>query len=77
MPAVILSLEEAAQKIPTGACVAIQGSGGGVAEPTAMIRAIRQRFDREGAPRQLTLVHATGLGIATPAGPICSRSPDW
>lgn len=62
MPAVILSLEEAAQKIPTGACVAIQGSGGGVAEPTAMIRAIRQRFDREGAPRQLTLVHATGLG---------------
>src|SRR5215217_5213893 len=62
MPAHIVSFEEAAQKISSGACIAIQGSGGGVGEPTAMIRAIRRRFDTENAPDNLTLVHATGLG---------------
>ncbi|MSU66878.1 MAG: acyl CoA:acetate/3-ketoacid CoA transferase [Opitutus sp.] len=62
MPAQILSCDDIAQKIPNGATVAIQGSGGGVAEPTAMIHAIRRRFDRENAPRDLTLIHATGLG---------------
>jgi propionate CoA-transferase len=62
MPAHIISLDEAARKIPDGACVAIQGSGGGVAEPTAMLKALRRRFDEENAPRDLTLIHATGLG---------------
>jgi propionate CoA-transferase len=62
MPARIISLDEAAQKIPSGATVAVQGSGGGVAEPTAVLRAIRRRFDKEQAPRDLTMLHATGLG---------------
>lgn len=62
MPAQILSFDEIAQKIPDHATVAIQGSGGGAAEPTGMLHAIRRRFDRENAPRNLTLVHATGLG---------------
>ena len=42
--------------------VAIQGSGGGVAEPTALIYALRQRYLAESTPRDLTLCHATGLG---------------
>lgn len=58
----VLSPDEAAGLIPAGATVAIQGSGGGAAEPTALLRAIRRRFDRENAPRDLTLIHATGLG---------------
>jgi propionate CoA-transferase len=62
MPARIISLDEAAQKISDGATVAVQGSGGGVAEPTAVLRAIRRRFDKEQAPRNLTMMHATGLG---------------
>lgn len=68
MPAVVLSFDEAAQRIPVGATSAIQGSGGGVAEPTEMLRAIRRRFLRENAPRDLTLIHATGLGNREPEG---------
>ena len=48
--------------ISDGGFVAIQGSGGGVGEPTTLIRAVRERFLVEGTPRNLTLCHATGLG---------------
>lgn len=58
----MISAAEAAQLIGSGQSVAIQGSGGGVGEPTALIRALRRRFLAEGAPRDLTLCHATGLG---------------
>jgi propionate CoA-transferase len=58
----VISSEAAARLITDGAFVAIQGSGGGVGEPTRVLRAIRERFLSEGAPRNLTLCHATGLG---------------
>jgi acyl CoA:acetate/3-ketoacid CoA transferase len=50
------------QLIRSGDIVAIQGAGGGVAEPTALLRELGARYGREGAPRDLTLYHATGLG---------------
>lgn len=58
----VLSPTEAVAHIPNGATVAIQGSGGGVGEPTALLRALRQRFDATASPRGLRLIHATGLG---------------
>ena len=58
----LISAEDAAQLIKDNDVVAIQGSGGGVGEPTAILKAIGQRFQAEAAPRNLTLYHATGLG---------------
>jgi len=58
----VISAAQAARLIEDGHFVAIQGSGGGVGEPTLLIRAIRDRFLAEASPRDLTLCHATGLG---------------
>ena len=62
MPTQIIGADEAAALVESGDVIAIQGSGGGVAEPTALIYALRQRYLAESAPRNLTLCHATGLG---------------
>lgn len=48
--------------VPDGATVAITGSGGGVIEPDAVFAALEQRFIAETFPRDLTLVHALGVG---------------
>jgi propionate CoA-transferase len=58
----IISAADAAKLINNGDFVAIQGSGGGVGEPSLLIRAIRERFLTESSPKNLTLCHATGLG---------------
>ena len=58
----VVTLQQAAALIGNPVAVAIQGSGGGIAEPTALLRAIRERFDSDGQPSDLTLMHATGLG---------------
>jgi acyl CoA:acetate/3-ketoacid CoA transferase len=58
----VISALDAARLINDDDFVAIQGSGGGVAEPTAIIRAMRDRYQLENSPRNLTLYHATGLG---------------
>ncbi len=57
-----ISPEDAAGLIADGAFVAIQGSGGGVGEPTLLLRVLRERYLATGAPGNLTLCHATGLG---------------
>jgi propionate CoA-transferase len=58
----VISAANAARLVQDGDFVAIQGSGGGIGEPTALIRAIRERFLAESKPGDLTLCHATGLG---------------
>lgn len=58
----VIDAAKAAALIGNGDFLAIQGSGGGVGEPTAVLRALRERFLQEGKPRNLTLCHATGLG---------------
>jgi propionate CoA-transferase len=58
----VIGVADAAKLINDGDFVAIQGSGGGVGEPTTLIRAIRERFLVESSPKNLTLCHATGLG---------------
>jgi propionate CoA-transferase len=58
----VVTAAEAVARIRDGATVAIQGAGGGPGEPTAVLRALRARFDTDHSPRGLTLLHATGLG---------------
>lgn len=58
----------AAAMIPDGATVLVDGSGGGVNEPGAVLQAIEQRFLDEGSPRSLTLVHVSGMGDAHGGG---------
>jgi propionate CoA-transferase len=54
--------DEAVARIPDGATVALIGGGGGLMEPTHTFRAISRRFLQTGAPRDLTVVHALGIG---------------
>ncbi len=64
----VISAADAARLVDDGDFVAIQGSGGGVAEPGLLIRSIRERFLVESAPGNLTLYHATGIGDRQGAG---------
>lgn len=48
--------------VPDGATVAITGAGGGVIEADAVFAALDERFRTETFPRDLTLVHALGVG---------------
>lgn len=58
----VISAAEAVNLVKDHDFVAIQGAGGGVAEPTALLKALGERYQQEAAPRNLTLCHATGLG---------------
>ncbi len=58
----IISAEKAVRLIKDEDFVAIQGSGGGVGEPTLILNRLGAKFRKEGSPRSLTLCHATGLG---------------
>ncbi|MGB3274845.1 MAG: CoA-transferase [Castellaniella sp.] len=54
--------EEAVAMIRDGATVALIGGGGGLMEPTCIFRAVSRRFLETGYPRDLTVVHALGIG---------------
>ena len=58
----ILSAAEAVSYIEDGSCIGFCGAGGGIGESTQCILALRDRFAETGAPKNLTLWHATGLG---------------
>ena len=58
----VLSADEAAALIQDGDTLAIEGSGGGLVEPDALIAALARRYRRTGRPRGLTLLHSTGMG---------------
>lgn len=58
----IVTADEAIAVVHDGHTVAIQGSGGGVNEPTALIKALGARYQTTGSPSGITLLHATGLG---------------
>lgn len=57
-----MTATDAIAKIPNDACIGIVGAGGGLLEPTNLIEALSQRYEKEGSPRNLTLYHCTGLG---------------
>ncbi|MBF2734840.1 MAG: acyl CoA:acetate/3-ketoacid CoA transferase [Betaproteobacteria bacterium AqS2] len=63
-----LTAAEAAARIPDGATIALSGSGGGVLEPDELIKALAERFAKEGHPRDLTVMHALGIGDGEGSG---------
>ena len=55
-------------EIGDGATVAVSGSGGGLLEADTVLRAIEARFLATGHPRDLTVVHALGIGDGKGSG---------
>jgi propionate CoA-transferase len=58
----VVSADEAVARIADGATVAIGGSGSGHAIPDKLIEALGRRFRQTSHPRDITLVHAFGVG---------------
>lgn len=53
---------EAVDLISDGDTLAIGGSGGGLVEPDLLLRSLGERYQEEGGPGALTLLHTTGIG---------------
>ena len=62
MDSKITSASEAVALIKAGSTVLVDGSGGGVNQPDALLQAIAQRFESSGDLYDLTIVHPSGLG---------------
>jgi len=58
----ILSPEQASELVTSGSTVLITGSGGGVMDADRIYAALEQRFLETGKPKDLTLMHVTGIG---------------
>ena len=58
----VVSARQALEHIADGATVGILGSGGGVCEPTYLLKQLGEYYKETGAPRNLTLLHANGIG---------------
>ncbi len=58
----LISAEEAIKLVKDGDSLVIQGSGGGVGEPTLLMKTLGERYRTEGHPGGITVVHSTGLG---------------
>lgn len=56
------SAAEAADLVTDGATVLVDGSGGGVNEPTAVLEAVEARFLDSGFPKDLSIYHVSGMG---------------
>lgn len=62
MKSKFMSADEAAALIRDGDTVALMGGGGGLMEATCLFQAVERRFLDTRAPRNLTVVHALGIG---------------
>jgi propionate CoA-transferase len=58
----VISARAAIDLIQPGQTLAIHGAGGGNVEPDLLIRTLAEKFAERGEPRDLTLVHVSGLG---------------
>lgn len=58
----IKKVEEVLNKIKDNDLVAILGSGGGVCEPTYILKELGKKYLNEKKPEGLTLLHANGIG---------------
>lgn len=59
---------DAVEQIFDGATIALASNGGGVLEPDAVLAKLEQRFLETGHPRDLTVVHALGIGDGKGSG---------
>ncbi len=71
----VISASEAAAIIESGDTVLVSGSGGGHGVPEAILEAIEARFLEAGAPRDLSLIHAVGIGDRKLKGAARFRHP--
>ncbi len=62
MPGKIMAAADAVRLVQDRDTVVLVGSGGGVMEPGLLLRALQARYVETGHPRDLTLVHITGVG---------------
>jgi propionate CoA-transferase len=60
--------DDVAAMIASGSNVVVDGSGGGVNDPNEILKAIEQRFLSTGSPRDLTIIHPSGMGDHKGAG---------
>jgi propionate CoA-transferase len=63
-----VTADEAASLIRDGATVALTGSGGGILEADSILAAVERRFLASGHPRDLTVIHALGIGDGETSG---------
>ncbi|MEY2780325.1 MAG: hypothetical protein RL307_29 [Pseudomonadota bacterium] len=66
-----MSAEEAVALIRDGDTVGLMGGGGGLMEATHVFEAVQARFLSTQTPRQLTVVHALGIGDKKTKGMNC------
>jgi propionate CoA-transferase len=57
----IVTAAEAARRIPDGAVITVNSSSG-LCCPDHMLKAIGERFEREGSPKQVTMLHPIAAG---------------
>ncbi|MHB1303112.1 MAG: CoA-transferase [Acidiphilium sp.] len=67
-PEVLADWRAVAGLVPDGATVALSGSGGGLLEADAVLAALERSFLKTGHPRELTVVHALGIGDGKASG---------
>ena len=58
----LLTADEAVALLRDGDTLAIDGSGGGLVEPDTLITALHWRYKQTGHPKDLTVIHSTGIG---------------
>ena len=63
-----MQAEDAVEQIFDGATIALASNGGGMLEPDAVLAKLEQRFLETGHPRDLTVVHALGIGDGKGSG---------
>ena len=66
-----MSAAQAAQLIQDGDTVGLMGGGGGLMEATHLFEAVQQRFLETQRPRNLTVMHALGIGDKKTKGMNC------
>jgi acyl CoA:acetate/3-ketoacid CoA transferase len=66
-----VSAQEAVAMVGDGATVGLIGGGGGLVEASCLFSALEKRFLETGRPRDLTVVHALGIGDRKTRGLNC------
>jgi propionate CoA-transferase len=66
-----MSAAEAVALIRDGDTVGLMGGGGGLMEATHLFEAVQERFLESGHPRNLTVIHALGIGDKKTKGMNC------
>ena len=66
-----MTATQAAQLIQDGDTVGLMGGGGGLMEATHLFEAVQERFLNTQTPKNLTVMHALGIGDKKTKGMNC------